>query len=122
MKGTTVDPRRGRGLSVVWFSCYLSSCPEDGLNLYIFLLAILIAQRVWFALASLYLGSLYAQLDECIGNIVQVVERYDVVMHANAYFLKMFLSKRFALITSKPPMSFLGSFGGGDTVRWLQRN
>lgn len=30
-------------------------------------------------LALIYLGSLYAMLDECVGNVVQSVGRYNVV-------------------------------------------
>lgn len=54
----------------------LPSDPKDGLNPYIFLLDNLIVRGVQFALALLYLGSLYAQLDEYMGKIVREVGRY----------------------------------------------
>lgn len=54
----------------------LPSDPKDRLNPYIFLLDNLIVRGVQFALALLYLGSLYAQLDEYMGKIVREVGRY----------------------------------------------
>lgn len=54
------------------FSWYkLLSQPEDRLNPYFFPLSILIRKGIQFVLAPLYLGSLYAWLDECIGNTVE---------------------------------------------------
>lgn len=43
-----------------WF--VLPSGPEDGLNSYVFLLAILLAKGEKLALAMIYLGSLYTRL------------------------------------------------------------
>lgn len=62
---------------------------EAGLDPYVFLLAILIAKEVY--VDSLYLGSLYAQLDDCVNNVIWFVGRYQMVAHVNACFLQMFL-------------------------------
>lgn len=56
----------------------LPSDLKDGLNSYIFLLAISIMRRVQFALFPLYFGSLYARLNECLGNALRAMERYDL--------------------------------------------
>lgn len=62
-----------------WLSWYVqSSGAEDGLNLYVFSLAILIVKGVQFAIAPLYLGPPYSRLEECGGNC-EVLERYNVV-------------------------------------------
>lgn len=39
----------------------------------------------------LYLSSLYPRIDECVGNAVQDVGRYDMITHAKSCSLKMFL-------------------------------
>lgn len=48
---------------------------EDGLKPYeyVFPLAILIPKGVSFVLVLLYLGYLYARLDECVANVVRYV-------------------------------------------------
>lgn len=38
-------------------------------------------------LAPLYLGSLYAPLNECVGNSNCSVDKYDVVTHVDTNFL-----------------------------------
>lgn len=40
-----------------------------------------------FTLPPLYLGSLYAQLDEGVPNVVRSVGRYYAVTHVDLYFL-----------------------------------
>lgn len=76
---------------VHWLSWYvLPSGPEDGLNPYVFPLAIRLAKGERLALASIYFGSLFYRLDECIKNIVKSIGRYHVVTHATA-FLQLFL-------------------------------
>lgn len=55
-------------------SCHVSQASlKTGLNPYVFPLAIVIAQGVQFMLASLYLGFMYARLNQCVGNIVRAV-------------------------------------------------
>lgn len=50
-----------------WLSWYvLLSGPEDGINSYIFPLAIRLAKGKSLALAPIFLGSLYYRLDECL--------------------------------------------------------
>lgn len=44
--------------------------PEDDLSLYVFPSAILLANGKKLALSPLYLGSLYAGLDQCMANVV----------------------------------------------------
>lgn len=53
--------------SLSWF--ILPSGLEDGLNNYAFPFAILLAKGKKLALAPIYLGSLYARLDECLSNV-----------------------------------------------------
>lgn len=50
-------------------------------------MAILIVKGVQFALASLYLGSLYARLNEFVGTIVRAIGRVYVMGHADSLFL-----------------------------------
>lgn len=61
--------------------------PKDGLNHYVFPLAISLAKGENLVLASSYLGSLYAHLDECVGNVVKPMGRYNVVTHVDTCFL-----------------------------------
>lgn len=67
--------------------------PEDGLNNYVFALAIFLAKGKRLALAPLYLGSLYNRLDECVHNIFCSLGPYNVVSYADTAFLEMFLWK-----------------------------
>lgn len=50
---------------------------EDGLNEYVFPLEILLAKGKKVVLATIYLGSLYARLDECIPNMTRSLGCYD---------------------------------------------
>lgn len=72
--------------SILTIICILPSRMEDGLNQYIFPFAINIAKREKFTLAHLYLGTLYARLDEYVQNIRRTVGSYDVVMHVGSRF------------------------------------
>lgn len=45
-------------------------------------------------LAPIYLGSLYARLDECIANVAWISGFYSVVYHVDSDFLQMFLWER----------------------------
>lgn len=65
---------------------------EDGHNTYVFLLGILLVNGEKRALASIYMGSLYARLGECVANVVLSLRRYDVVSHV---FFQMFLWEHF---------------------------
>lgn len=49
----------------------------------------------------LYFRSLYARLDECVGNMVWSVRRYNVVTHVKSCFLRMFLWERFSALALK---------------------
>lgn len=69
-------------------SRYMSNKPEQGLNQYIFPLAILIAKCMRFALTTMYLGFLYRGWNKCVRNITRPMGRYDIVMHANSSFYK----------------------------------
>lgn len=42
------------------------------------------------ALVSIFLGYLYAWLDECVWNIACSLGRYNIVTHAGTSFLQMF--------------------------------
>lgn len=78
------------GLLVYWLPWFiLPRGQEDGLNNYVFPLAILLAKGERLALTPTYLGSLYAR--QCIANIAGSLGRYDVVAHANSSFLHTFL-------------------------------
>lgn len=52
-------------------------------------------------LAPLYLGSLYALLDEYARNITRVTGRYDMVMQLDSSSLRVFIWERFPLISPK---------------------
>lgn len=64
---------------------------EDSLNSYIFSLVIFLVKVERMALASIYLRSLYARLEECVANVIEPLGHYDVVTHVNSSFLQMFL-------------------------------
>lgn len=81
-----------------WF--LLLSEPEDGLNSYVFPLAILVkAERL--AQASNYLVSLFTRLDEWVTDDVRSLCLYNLVTHTNASFLKMFLWEHFTDLDPK---------------------
>lgn len=63
-----------------------------------FLWLSLIAKGIKFVLVPLYLGPLYARMDECAGNITREVGRYDVVTHAHSSFLQVFIWERSPVI------------------------
>lgn len=42
-------------------------------------------------LGPVYLGSLYACLDECVAKVARSLGRYDVVTYMRSSFLQMFL-------------------------------
>lgn len=58
---------------------------------YVFLLAILLEKGERLALGLIYLGSLFARLDEFIINVTRSLGSYDVVMHVNSSFLQIFI-------------------------------
>lgn len=70
--------------------CFFESTRE-GLNIYLFILKILLAGGKRLVLASLYRGSLYEKLDEYIQCIVNSLWRYDAMFYVIANFLQMFL-------------------------------
>lgn len=71
-----------------WLSWYiLPSGPEDGLNAFVFPLAR--GEKV--ALSSIFLGSLFYRLDECILSLVWSMGRYTVASYAQTAFLQIFL-------------------------------
>lgn len=85
---------------------------EDELNPYVFLMTRLNSKGMTFTLAPLDLGSLYARLDECIGNITRTMGRYHVVTHAESIFL--FLSGEVPINRPKTHRVSYGGQGGGD--------
>lgn len=89
------------GLLTYWLSWFvLPRSLEDGLNSYVFPLAILLAKGENLPLASLYLGSLYARL-MCLGNVTRLMGRYDVVTHVDFSFLHMFIWEHFSEVPPK---------------------
>lgn len=64
---------------------------EDNLDSYVFPLAVLLAKGKKIALVPIYMGFLYAGLDECVTNVMWSLGRYDVVSHIYYGFLYMFL-------------------------------
>lgn len=87
------------GLFGYWPSWHvLLNRPKDELNPHVFPLAILIARSMRFALAPLYLGSLYigwvcSKLNQCSGSIR--------CCHADFRFLQVFIWERFSPIVPK---------------------
>lgn len=94
----------------------LSSSPKDGLNPYVFPLAILIEKGVPLPLVQFYLRSLYARLDKCVANVVRFMARYGAVTHVNSCFFQMFMWERLLLwVRSRWRTLRL-------TPRWLQKD
>lgn len=79
-----------------WLSYFVfSGPPEDGVHSSMFPMAVMLAQGRKFALAPWFLGSLYAQLDECSRNVTWSIGRNDAVSYIEANFLQLFLRERF---------------------------
>lgn len=83
------------------FGYVLPSGPEDRINTYVFPLAFRLARGKKLLLRPLYLGSFYAQLDNCIRNVTFSVGRYDVVTHVDSAFHQIFLWESFGNIAPK---------------------
>lgn len=61
------------------YSGSFSKWPANGHNPYVFPLAILLAKGEKLAVASMYLESLYSQLDEWVVDVIPFMGRYEVV-------------------------------------------
>lgn len=86
-----------------WLSYFVfPNPPDDGLNPFVFRMAVLLAQKKPVALGPWFLGSLYKRLDECGRNIARSVGRFDVVCYVEANFLQLYLWERFASIAPVP--------------------
>lgn len=84
-----------------WLSYFVFlSSPKDGINSYVFPLVVLLTKGNRLVLAPLYLGSLYAWLDECSKGVFKSMGRYDVVTYVDASFLQLFLWKRFGALST----------------------
>lgn len=59
----------------------------------VFPMAMMLAQGRKLALASWFLGSLYAWLDECCRNVNRSMGRYDAVSYIEANLLQLFCGK-----------------------------
>lgn len=62
---------------------------EDGLNIYVFHVMILVVKGEKLALALMYLGSSTHWLYECMENMISSVGRYDVVNQIDSRFQQM---------------------------------
>lgn len=75
-----------------WLSqCILRSGVEDGINTYVFPLAIRLEKGKKLPLGPVYLEPLYARLDKCAKNITRAMGRYDMVTYAHTSFRQIFL-------------------------------
>lgn len=83
-----------------WF--VLSSGPQDGLNAYVFPLALLLARGERLALVLICLGSLLVMPQVRVVNNVCSVGRYDVVAQIETSFLQMFLCEQYEALAPKP--------------------
>lgn len=97
-------------LFTYWLSYFVfPSPPYDGLNPFVFPVAVLLAQKKPVALRLWFLGSLFKSLDECGRHIVRSVGCYEVICYAEVNFLQLFLWERFALLAPVlhdfPPVS-----------------
>lgn len=105
-----------------WLSRYvLPSGPEDGINAYVFPLAVRLARGKKLSLGPLYLGLLYARVDECVRNITSSMGGYDVFTHVDSAFIQIFLWKRFGRIVLRPaefdPVVITEEMVGGKSKR-----
>lgn len=64
--------------------------------------AVSLSQGKRLALASWFLGSLYARIDECSRNITQSLRRYYIVAYVDTNFLLLFLWERFRVLSPQP--------------------
>lgn len=94
---------RVEAILVFWLSCYvLPSGPEDGINSFVFPLAIRLAKGEKIALGPIFLGSLFYRLDECVRSLVRSRGRYTVTSYGQTAFLQLFLWKRFKSYGPQP--------------------
>lgn len=76
--------------------------PDDGLNPFVFPVAVLLAQKKPIALRLWFRGSLFARLDECGRHIAPSIGRYNVICYAEVKFLQVYLWERFVLLGLVP--------------------
>lgn len=57
--------------------------------MFVFPMAVSLAQGKGLALAHWLMGTLYACLDESLRNVIRLVRRYNVVSYVDAYFLQL---------------------------------
>lgn len=77
-----------KAMLAYWLPYILSTVPEDGLNPYVFPLAIRLGRGEKLALAPIFLGSLVRRLDESVENLLKSMGRYIVVSYINTSFLQ----------------------------------
>lgn len=86
-----------------WLSWYvLPSGPKDGINPFVFPLAIRLSKGERLVLAPIFLGSFFFRLDECVENLVKSMDRYTVASYAHTAFLQLFLWERFKSCGPQP--------------------
>lgn len=79
-----------------WLSWHvLLSGPEDGINAYVFPIAIRLARGEKVALTPIFLGSLFYRLYECVHNLISSMGCHTMALYAQTAFLQMFLWERF---------------------------
>lgn len=66
-------------LSTGYLGSFFGGGSKDGINPFVFQMAILLEKGERLALEHLYLNLLYAILDECVNGIISSVGRYDVM-------------------------------------------
>ncbi|KAE9444591.1 hypothetical protein C3L33_23511, partial [Rhododendron williamsianum] len=90
-----------------FFSYFLSyfvlpDYPVDGLSQAVFLLAVLLARGQPVALAPLFLGSLYRQLDLVQADYARSLGRCDHILMAHSTFLLAYFFEHFRIIAPDP--------------------
>lgn len=91
-KGKRQQPGH-KGLFVYSLSWFVLSVALRWLNQIHFSIRNSFWERNETGVATLYLVLLYNCLDECLRNIVQCADRYDVVTHTDISFLQLFVGK-----------------------------
>ncbi|KAK8292314.1 hypothetical protein V6Z11_D06G113700 [Gossypium hirsutum] len=103
--GSNSEPFQGREswLFYMWLAQHIfSRCFDYGISLAIVLVAIKIAQGMYFPLAPLYLGNVYKTLDYYHLKTEILAGRYKILSYVDMSFIQIYFWERFSACAHPP--------------------